>query len=313
MDQSDFIPTDESKLWCIFNNSIIDLQNQIHPGGQYIWKAIQGREVSRYIFGAYSLEGTSVLPYQHSKYALAMLKKLTIGTLSSIPFYKERALSSATLFNTDQPGQWWTLEKTEPLTETISYFGFHCESLTFRLTLDSVDSFGRYFLISSEDEKISTRPYTMILCMATPNVEFRNQLIKLADSIINKQQASQVPIPVPFHHELPFIIKKYNSINGMSEFIHLDNRQGKYKILGPYGVSFGLPEQGHFAIICGGTGLLPFLDLLDYFLRYTIYEALLRVAGAEVAQYANMSKTQYRKYAITLILAVKSEDELVIS
>jgi len=59
-------------------------------------------------------------------------------------------------------------------------------------------------------------------------------------------------------------------------------------IQGPFGVSFGLPESGHFVIICGGTGLLPFLDLLDYFLKYTVYEALRNTSGEEVAQFANL-------------------------
>lgn len=45
-------------------------------------------------------------------------------------------------------------------------------------------------------------------------------------------------------------------------------------IQGPFGTSFGIPKEGKVVIICGGTGLLPFLDLLDYFYKLTIYEIL---------------------------------------
>lgn len=37
-----------------------------------------------------------------------------------------------------------------------------------------------------------------------------------------------------------------------------------YEIEGPNGPSLGLPNKGRVAIICGGTGILPFLDLLDF-------------------------------------------------
>jgi NAD(P)H-flavin reductase len=44
--------------------------------------------------------------------------------------------------------------------------------------------------------------------------------------------------------------------------------------MGPYGYNFAFSKQdlnGHFVLIAGGTGLFPFLDLLDYLLRRTLY------------------------------------------
>lgn len=43
-------------------------------------------------------------------------------------------------------------------------------------------------------------------------------------------------------------------------------------------------------IICGGTGLLPFLDLLDYALKATVYDAIKTFAGEEVASLVNYEK-----------------------
>jgi NAD(P)H-flavin reductase len=47
--------------------------------------------------------------------------------------------------------------------------------------------------------------------------------------------------------------------------------------MGPFGKSHGLSkiEGGEIVLIAGGTGLLPFLDLLDFLLRKTLYEYLL--------------------------------------
>ena len=40
----------------IFNNEIIDLTEFVHPGGQYIWNKVKGREISRFLYGGCGLE-----------------------------------------------------------------------------------------------------------------------------------------------------------------------------------------------------------------------------------------------------------------
>lgn len=90
------------------------------------------------------------------------------------------------MINSNDPIHWWKLETVEPISQKISYFGFKCGSLSFRTNLAGIESFGRYFLLTSENKEINTRPYSMVLCLSKPNVEFRKQFIKLADSIINK-------------------------------------------------------------------------------------------------------------------------------
>lgn len=46
----------------------------IHPGGNYIWKLIQGQDVTRYILGAYTLDSLKIKSYKHSIYALKILE-----------------------------------------------------------------------------------------------------------------------------------------------------------------------------------------------------------------------------------------------
>lgn len=49
--------------WVIFNNDVIDITKLTHPGGQFIWEDVAGREISRFIYGAYGLETTKIPAY----------------------------------------------------------------------------------------------------------------------------------------------------------------------------------------------------------------------------------------------------------
>lgn len=42
--------------WCIFRNDILYLGSYDHPGSNYFFEAVRGREVSRFIYGIQGLE-----------------------------------------------------------------------------------------------------------------------------------------------------------------------------------------------------------------------------------------------------------------
>lgn len=46
-------------------------------------------------------------------------------------------------------------------------------------------------------------------------------------------------------------------------------------------------------IVAGGTGLLPFLDLLDLLLRKTIYDVLKSNVGEKVAEQTNVHQADF--------------------
>lgn len=60
-------------------------------------------------------------------------------------------------------------------------------------------------------------------------------------------------------------------------------------MLGPYGKSHGLSkiDGGDIVLIAGGTGLFPFLDLLDFLLRKTLFELIRESKGAAIANEFN--------------------------
>ena len=67
--------------WCLLNNSVYDLSEFLHPGGEYIIEQCNGREVGRFLFGAYCLENLNMDPYKHSIYAINYLEKNFVGEI----------------------------------------------------------------------------------------------------------------------------------------------------------------------------------------------------------------------------------------
>ena len=60
--------------------------------------------------------------------------------------------------------------------------------------------------------------------------------------------------------------------SGLSRFVSERSHQ-LFKIFGPYGMGLELKEDsnGTHVIYCIGTGILPFLDLLDFLLKKAVY------------------------------------------
>ena len=59
--------------WVLFQNSVYDLTNFVHPGGDFLIEQCIGRDVTRFLIGAYSLESTKFQPYNHSENAYSLL------------------------------------------------------------------------------------------------------------------------------------------------------------------------------------------------------------------------------------------------
>lgn len=68
---------------------------------------------------------------------------------------------------------------------------------------------------------------------------------------------------------LPLIIKKYNYPKALSKQIFELN--SPVFIEGPLGRGLELKPDGKNIAFIGGTGILPFIDLLDFLFKYTIH------------------------------------------
>jgi cytochrome b involved in lipid metabolism len=73
--------------FCIYKNSLYDITDFKHPGGQYLMHKIYGRDVSRFLTGSYHLEEYSDLPaYAHSKQAYAILERYKFGEIKDVEY-----------------------------------------------------------------------------------------------------------------------------------------------------------------------------------------------------------------------------------
>ncbi|CAK64487.1 unnamed protein product (macronuclear) [Paramecium tetraurelia] len=298
-----------SKLWCIYKNQVVDLSQMIHPGGNYIWKLIQGQDVTRYILGAYTLDSLKIKTHKHSIYTLKILEQYTTGIYvnSDLEFF----VNTANHRVVKQLRETWKLNTICPYTDQIAYFGFINEKYQFKNTLPGLQTFGQYFVIKSiEDDEISTRQYTMVLSMTYQRTKFRKDLSDLFKKILSLQSIQkEIPKEEEYCSELPLIIKRYQTKSGLSSFIHEDNRNGQYQIEGPYGNNITIENGNHLVFIAGGTGLFPFLDILEYQLKLTYHKILLKQFGLEAAQIINTGVV--KNFKITLFLAVNSAEDLI--
>lgn len=149
-------------LWVTFNEKIINLTGLTHPGGNFIWEAVKGREVSRFIYGAYGLEKHDMAPYRHSMAAFNVMEARVIGSLPILPIYLQDNEQStmATELN-----DIWRLNKVNVMNAHVSRFHFVHSNAKIKKSLTNINSFGRYCTLRSKDPKVAIRPYTLVLSM----------------------------------------------------------------------------------------------------------------------------------------------------
>ncbi|CAK92366.1 unnamed protein product (macronuclear) [Paramecium tetraurelia] len=313
INQSNFeeMEVQSDKLWCIFHNQIIDLSQMIHPGGNYIWKLIQGQDITKYVLGAYPLPQLKLKPYAHTVYAFKALSKYKTGVQVNQDL--ELFYDKTTQRPIKKLKAIWTLTSVNPFTELIAKFEFTNPQFQVKTVFNGLDTFGAYFIIKSDDNnEIHQRQYTMVLSMTNQRVKYRKDILELYKRILNLQPIQkEIPKLEEIEDQLPLIIKKYEAKNGFSNFLHEDNRQGQYIIEGPFGNSIQLENNTNLIFIAGGTGLFPFLDILDYQLRVSYIHILKMKLGQEAANLIDLGIKEIKNFTITMFLAVNSIDDLI--
>ena len=77
----DDMDKDSNKLLVLYMNYLVDMSSFTHPGGQWILSKIKGREISRYIFGGFKLEGENTRAWNHSHHAKNYLMDNVVADL----------------------------------------------------------------------------------------------------------------------------------------------------------------------------------------------------------------------------------------
>jgi len=300
--------------WVIYGNKVYDMTGWIHPGGNFLIEAVVGREISRFLHGAYGLESTSMQPHTHSTFALELLEEFYIGRLNNmesilIPNFSENNstisnddsfsgsvsldsskldLSLPLIIELDAPPdesskkKRWKLIKRTDLTGNATRFDFQSDDYKVKLFGNGISWFGRHFIVNFAGQLTPTRTYTTCLALTPERTDLRDRLVEFFKKKINSNTEEEFIFPEEYlkpREVLSFFIKKYNFPGGFSEKIHnlkLGDETHEFVIQGPVGRGLELTPFSHGThyILCAGTGILPFLDLLDCMLYKCILDVL---------------------------------------
>jgi cytochrome b involved in lipid metabolism len=117
----------------IFNNSVYDISDFRHPGGDFLLSQVLGREIGRFLYGIYNLESLPKFGHRHSIYALNALEKRYIGSFLNNSISQEVTI--------------WRIESKSPLSDTTTLFRFKYEAGTVKSLFDGLEWIGKHFAV----------------------------------------------------------------------------------------------------------------------------------------------------------------------
>ena len=164
---------------------------------------------------------------------------------------------------------------------------------------------GRHFYLSKDLVKGPTRPYTICNSLGKSWTAFRKAAVEFFDNkMLGEANLSAAVLP-ELSNNLTFVIKQYHNPKSTPLSGYLHNSLGESSavlINGPVGRSLEILDNAkgtHYAFAVG-TGILPFMDLLNFLLFKSMYLALKLEFGPEVAQKISPSDSHGADYENTL-------------
>ncbi|KAL4488438.1 hypothetical protein ABPG72_013006 [Tetrahymena utriculariae] len=297
--------------YVIYKDNIYSIDKISHPGGKFIFNSVHGRDISRFMNGSYSLENTNMPSHTHSLYATQLLKQNQIGSLSQPNILSESSGSQHI----------WRVSKEKYLSKSTALFYF--ESLN-RIKVQNVQKgmewMGRHYTLSDLTNEKSTRIYTNCVCLTPYNLLLMQKMKQNYSQLIQTPQSTIDSTLPPDSNVLPFVIKRYESPTGLSQYIHdeTSNQTQSLEILveGPQGRGLELSSKssGLHLFIAGGTGILPYYDFLTYYCKYLMYKAIQKKHGQQVAQFFDFANDNFERFIsqdfkIKVIAAFNSSDD----
>jgi Cytochrome b5-like Heme/Steroid binding domain len=284
--------------WVIFGNRVCDVTTFDHPGGNKIIDSIVGREISRFIFGGHKAENLDLIPHSHSIKALKLLNQYHIGDLygfesillaesteresqqrsfrdlemslssenrvSALPLMKGHREEHISSFYDE-----WTLKHKAKLGNKLSCFEFKNEDFKIKTLGRALSSYGRCFLVRMSEDLGLVRTYTIAQSMTQPAKFLLEDVEKHFESLI-ETRTSNVELRFPRESDvLTLFIKDFGSKEGLSKKIHQAKEgESSFIIEGPIGRGLNITDEtsGNIYLICGGTGILAFMDFLYFYL-----------------------------------------------
>lgn len=264
----------------IFLDKIYDTGGYVHPGGQLLFEKCRFREVSRFMYGAVGYEENDGARWVHSGDAFAVLANSCIGHLESES--AEHHSKDLILLKTEESvplvsesSSSWQVYRTIPLSQTTSLIQFKPETKSrVKILCRGRDWIGKHYIIAS---KRKARPYTNCSTLCSEYQVYQSDLIRLASEIIlGVPSQAKIKVCQEYIDYLPAVIKQYPGKTALSRVIVESQEGAVFNIAGPIGRGLEIPEHfdGRVVMIAAGTGILPFVDLLDLLFKKLLSEVM---------------------------------------
>ena len=171
----------------IYLARVYDLGEYVHPGGNWIYRECRFREVSRYLIGAYGVEGTGSRAWRHSQVAFRRLEEHSyIGNLYDDSRDSEWILRSVETgkagFSHDQP---WKLISRSEISGNLFIYQFSHSDFQVKLDALGADWIGRHYILEVNGIR---RLYTSCSMLDPGVVEYRKWLKIEFENLMNSGQ-----------------------------------------------------------------------------------------------------------------------------
>jgi NAD(P)H-flavin reductase len=212
-----------------------------HPGGSFLISKNLGEDVGKYMVGCSSY-GSKYNPYEHSINSFAIVKKLAVARIAHIDGYltpinnNERVTMKFLVKNKKRLNT-----HTRALTLTSSEYKVSnkCKDTTW---------IGKHFMFIFMKRMKAVRRYYSALFVDLENWGTDQKELQNEESVMG---------------ELKFVFKVYPG-GKMTNYVDGLKQGDTIMIRGPLGPGLLLSSlNGSFLVLAGGTGLVPFIDLVD--------------------------------------------------
>ncbi|CDW90265.1 cytochrome b5-like heme steroid binding domain containing protein [Stylonychia lemnae] len=248
--------------YVLLDDLVLDVSNYKldHPGGLFLLHHNIGQDISKFFYGGYTYE--NYIPdksgHIHSNAALSFaINKLAVAKLD-----KQGKIQ----------GKYRIVER-KSLNTTTSLIRLQSKK-TSKQTLYSIldiNTFGLHYLLSSSENPNHQRQYSFAHSL---NPDIYQQNLRLIKQALDNSKDIIAVEKSYLTSDIYLTVKNYSQ--GLSSDLHNASKNDEFNINGLYGLGLGIyPSNqtkltGNYLIFAGGTGIIPFLDLLSYILWYNL-------------------------------------------
>lgn len=281
----------------LYMNKVYNLDSSFtHPGGEWILKECAFQEVSRYLHGVIGMESRGTAAWGHSSNAFSQLEKHCIGDISlSFPDSAKVCLLRTQDRRVAHTRDLWRLMHISKISEDTCLFRFsQSQGYQMRLGMPGIRWMGKHFALSGN--KGVVRLYSICTAL-TP--EYTKYLMDMMEFYHEQAANPNQDVKLPIHPEtvdyIQLAVKLYDTPEGVSRELHYSSPNKMFLIEGPIGRGYSFDDFfiGTISIIVGGTGIIPFLDLLAYLYLKTIFSTIKKKTRDEAFE---TEKDKYEKF-----------------